>query len=101
MDCYFVAVVGLVYSIDLESDTTQDAIVVEQLMERSLAKANRENCTKITKSAPAGWGSGKYLPVVKLRQRNGGSGPRKETVGYGLTIHTVKTACYRNVNKEH
>ncbi|GFR98549.1 hypothetical protein ElyMa_004504800 [Elysia marginata] len=116
MDCYFVAVVGLVYSIDLDGDTIQDAIVVEQLMERSQTRCNpllpcssplvwqrltEKNCTKITKSAPADWGSGKYFPVLKLRQRNGGSGPRKETVGYGLTTHTVKTACYRNVNKEH
>ncbi|GFR70734.1 hypothetical protein ElyMa_002080100 [Elysia marginata] len=40
MDCYFVAVVGLVYSIDLDGDTIQDAIVVEQLMERSQTRCN-------------------------------------------------------------
>ncbi|GFR78778.1 hypothetical protein ElyMa_004003400 [Elysia marginata] len=40
MDCYFVAVVGLVYSIDLDGDTIQDAIAVEQLMERSQTRCN-------------------------------------------------------------
>ncbi|GFR82698.1 hypothetical protein ElyMa_000632600, partial [Elysia marginata] len=33
-------VVGLVYSIDLDGDTIQDAIVVEQLMERSQTRCN-------------------------------------------------------------
>ncbi|GFR65448.1 reverse transcriptase SR3-right [Elysia marginata] len=40
MDCYFVAVVGLVYSIHLDGDTIQDAIVVKQLMERSQTRCN-------------------------------------------------------------